>query len=562
MTNQPHSSTSSPVKKEIKTAESTGENPIAAPAIDASPSPLKCFPWSYALTFLAFWVFCSLVYGEVFHRAAEANFVTTDSNMMKFLTDQQWGELYWGSRWLLLSFKNTIIGGLLLSILLTLIAVVADRVLGLSHRWQGISAVLPAMLLGWMMWRGTNLYYKNEPSLIFLLPVLLLVFLILAWGVRHFFCKKRGTSPHSARNKKQPQSTWAIAIPLILFPLLYGCARHFNENEILTASLQNNMMKGNWDEMTDDVLSAKRPSRAVAAYYAISLLQNGQLVERLFEIPFDYPKARLDQKDGNEEYGLFLADCNFYAGLINSAYRSAMDQTVMNGPNLYYLKRLALCAIMNEEMDLAKKYLGIIGKVPFEQEFINHYEPMTRDISLINADPELSRVKALAPQETNFEQSYRTPAFMGYNTGMLEGADASLETAMAACLYAKELPRLAMFAQVYAQKNGGRLPVFVQQALAILANTNPTAAQAFSGFVAPQRPTLTAFYAATHPIIQERKEACAGKDSTETARIKTEYNAKLREVLQNEWLGTYYYYYYCENNDPSQVRPATSAGVN
>ena len=38
--------------------------------------------------------------------------------------------------------------------------------------------------------------------------------------------------------------------------------------------------------------------------------------------------------------------------------------------------------------------------------------------------------------------------------------------------------------------------------------------------------------------------------------------ARLREALQDDWLGTYYYYYYCENNDPKQVRQAEQHGVN
>ena len=58
----------------------------------------------YMVTFLAMWVFCFFIYGEVFVRTAEANFVTTDTTQMKFLTDLSWGYAFWGARFLLLSY--------------------------------------------------------------------------------------------------------------------------------------------------------------------------------------------------------------------------------------------------------------------------------------------------------------------------------------------------------------------------------------------------------------------------------------------------------------------------
>ena len=53
-----------------------------------------------------------------------------------------------------------------------------------------------------------------------------------------------------------------------------------------------------------------------------------------------------------------------------------------------------------------------------------------------------------------------------------------------------------------------------------------------------------------------------GKSGEALDRVKVEYNARLREALRDEWLGSYFYYYYCENNDPAQVTPAEKTGVN
>jgi len=70
------------------------------------------------------------------------------------------------------------------------------------------------------------------------------------------------------------------------------------------------------------------------------------------------------------------------------------------------------------------------------------------------------------------------------------------------------------------------------------------------------------FFSVAKPIIEERKAAMEGKSGEALDRVKVEYNARLREALRAEWLGSYFYYYYCENNDPAQVTPAEKTGVN
>ena len=151
---------------------------------------------------------------------------------------------------------------------------------------------------------------------------------------------------------------------------------------------------------------------------------------------------------------------------------------------------------------------------------------------------------------------------MGYNLGLMSGTDASLVTAIAACLYSKEVPKCLPHIQFYAQRHGGQLPICVQQAVAIMALTTPEVASAFADVVNNQQLSLQNFFAVAKPIIAERKAATDGKSGEELDRLKVTYNARLREALRDDWLGSYYYYYYCENNDPAQVTPAEKTGVN
>lgn len=549
-------------KKKQITPTRQAARPQAAPEATRQRRPLAAqnsalARWlPYGFVFLLFWVFSAVVYGDVFTRAAEANFVTSDATQMKFMLDQDFGWFYCPARYLLLTFSQAWLGGLVLSLLLTATVWLADYALRLPASWRGASALLPGLLLAWMLWRGTSLYYKNEPSVIFALPVLLLVFAAIAAALVR--CIRRPKKQPATR----PWRPYGLAVPAIVFAALWYASATWNQNVVLTARMQNRLLQADWDGIIDDALSARRPTRAVAAYYAIALVQEDQLLERVFDLPFDFPDARLDRKEGSEEYGIFQADCNFYTGLLNPAYRCALEHIVMNGPNLYYLKRLAICAVMNGEKELAEKYFHIIGSMPFNKRFIEKYRPMLADSTLIAQDPELARVRDFKLQEDKFEQNYRTPIFLGYNLAMLSGTDASLETAIAANLYSKTLPAALNYILVYYQKHQKTLPPILQQAIVLAANDNPGVMQYFPNVVEQAEPLMYSFYTVIKPIIEERDRAMAGKSDKEQAAIKHEYNARLRKELKEDWLGTYYYYYFCENVDQNQEKPHTASGVN
>ena len=201
----------------------------------------------------------------------------------------------------------------------------------------------------------------------------------------------------------------------------------------------------------------------------------------------------------------------------------------------------AICALLNGEKELCSKYLKLIENSPFESDFVQKYQAMLRDDKLIEADEELQHVKALYPKEDHFEQNYRSPAFLGYNVGLMEGSDATLTTSAAACLYSKDLQSFLPRAQILAQK-GRSFPACMQQAIAIMALQQPQLLNQFpqvGRFVSNE---ITSFLLDAKPYLNDR--------------------LALRHNLRERWLGTYVYYYYTENNDPNQVVQPSSAQEN
>ena len=499
----------------------------------------------YVLGFVLLWVFGTWVYGPVFQRAEQESFFVADAATMKFLTDQAGGHLLVAARAALLVFKSALLGGLCLALVGTLTARLADGLLRVPRAWRGAGFVLPFLVMAFFVWRGLDLYYFNEPSIVMWLPLCVLLVVAVAAGVAALLRRHRPTPAAAApATRAAAMALRGSAVVLVLGAGLYAYALTAGQNTRLGADMQLRTARADWQGIIDDALAARRPTRTIAAYHAIALVQTGQLLERLFQLPYDYPSDLPSNLYDNDEGFNYIPDCNFYAGLVNSSYRSCMEKTVQGGPSLFTLKRMAVCAIMNGEKALAQKYLHIIGRTPFEQAFVERYAPMAEKPELADADPELATVRGLAPLEQRFEQEYRPVAFLGYNIGVLRGTNATLTTSMAAALYSKDLANVTLRAGYL--RGVRSLPAVVRQALALAAFRDPSVLDRFPEVDELTRSQVAAFLKAAVPY----------KDNF----------AEMAKALRKEWLGTYMYYYYCGNlAAPTQAAPAATSkkgGVN
>ena len=495
----------------------------------------------YGGGFLLWFLFLTFVYGDMFVRAVQESYVSSSADTMYYIVSSPFGYLYWAGRYLLLVCRWAASAGAFLSLVFTLTALVFDRLLRLPSRWWGTGYVLAAGCVAWMIVRGTNLYFMSEPSLVVLIPVGVLLLTALLAGVAALVARL-AKRPAAASVPAQPLG---LLLTLLLVAGATVAARTVNANEMLTARVQNLADEQRWDEIIEAARQADRPTRTVAAYHAIALLQTDQLLDGLFDIPYDFPKARLDSLGGNDEYNLLLAPCNFYAGLTNAAYRCAMDRVVTYGPSLSSFKLMVRCALVAGERELCDKYLDLVAMNPGEDKFVQEYRAMLADSTLLQQNDDLRRVMSRLPLEKNFEQNYMPPAFLGYNLLLQQGTDATLITSVAACLYTKDLQSLLPRVRIMQQK-GVSLPACVLQALAIMSLKQPALLQEFPQVAQYAQSQVRAFLLDAKPYVKDR--------------------LALRHELKKDWLGAYVYYYYTENNDPDQVRkPQTqtdSHGVN
>lgn len=487
---------------------------------------------TYIVGFALIYALLSWGYGDVLARAQQESYISASPTTMQHLLSQPLGGIYWLARWALLAYKCLWVGALLLAFVYTLTARLTDYALRLPRRFEGVGFIVPLTQVGWMLWRGTNLYYKNEPSLF--IVVAMCVLLVTALAALAVWVVVRRRAQQQTAKRVRP---YGLLVAALLSIGMTWAARHYNENVVLTAKMQLLTQQERWDDIIALARQARRPSRAVAAYHAVALEESDQLLEGMFDIPYDFPKINFDKKDGNEEYGIFSADCNLHAGLLNAAYRNGMDHVVMNGPSVYHYKLMAVAALLNNERSLCQKYLSLIGAMPFEQSFVNGLTELLRQPSRIKEDATLAHILSLSPLENNTEQNYRQPLFLGYNAGVLQGTNATLVTSAAACLYAKDLQAFLPRAMALAQK-GHALPQCMQQAICIMAMKDRSLLNEFPQVNRFVMDEVTNLLIDCKPYINDHQA--------------------LRRELKDKWLGTYAYYYYTENNDPDQVEKPKS----
>lgn len=507
----------------------------------------------YGAGFLLLAVFCCFTYGDVFRHIAEDDFVCSDAEAMTYVRRLSMGYIYWGARYVLLVFKNQWLGGLLMAALLTLSAWLFDRLIPASKReWHGVGFVPVLALLAWIVYRGYNVFLRCEISTFVVWTIALFLVSVVAGLVGCLL--HRGKKADDAGVKLKPVLL-ASVLPVLLYAGITYEAFTYGENVRVSSRMQNLMLEEDWDAMADAARSCKQPSRSVAALYVIALVQQNQLLERVFDIPYNYPKIELDNIGGSDEGINYIADCNLHAGIPNAAYHTSMENHVMVGPRLSNYKRMALCSIISDERQLAERYLNIISKVPFEQDFVEHYAPYVGYPENLKNEPMIARILQHYPREKKFEQNYRQPVFLGYNVGLLSGSDATLITSVATCMYSKDLNNLLLRTNFLQQKIQ-TLPLTVQQSIAVASLNREGLLDQYPSVKANTMlmSQLTGFVSDAKPFLDRQKSA---KDDDEKNAIRNE----MAEALRENWLGTYYYYYYCGNIDQT-VKKVESHGVN
>ncbi|MBR1682501.1 MAG: hypothetical protein IJ767_03555 [Bacteroidaceae bacterium] len=514
-----------------------------------------------ALFFLIAWLWAAWWMGDVFRMAREYSFFAADETLMHGLWQQPFGTLWITGRALLTLYRWPWGGGLVVALLLTASVWLTDYCLRLrpGSWWRGLGYLPATAWMTWVAWKGLNLYFQGEPGST--LGVLLLGVLVLAIDAFIIWTfKRRGSHPRPSsaaaplspgRSARRLRAGLPALLPallpasFLLFPFLTTHLRHPYLRPVTRMEVQ--LLHEDWQGMMATAHDhAELSYRPLAAYYAIALVHTGHLTDQLLDIRLDYDSLRVASWGGHPDLGTnyYLADCNYHAGLFRAAAHNAMEGLTMNGPSLKNLKHLARLALLDHDWALARKYLHILSRHPFEGEFVRRYTAMLDNPEAVEADPLFAQLRRTEPVHDSFESFYQQPTFLGYAAVLTEGrSQEALMQSLMANLYSKRMPDFLMRCEPLM---GTTPPRTIAEGLVTQAPKNPAILQAF-------------------PQLQMNVQVYQGFLRTAQPYMKDRARGGLE--LFNQYRGYYPYYYFFGNLKATRKRDdkehtSSNAGVN
>lgn len=479
-------------------------------------------------------VFVRYYYGEILWKMQDLSFFTSSFTELQQAVGTQINIPVYIGRFFLQFCYFPWLGTLIVTLFLCLIQWLTERILrfGSSHWWPIASYLPSAWILVYMSLCNYNFFYEVDPSNLFIMLLTTLSIATISWAcisvVRRVMGKKKPVV--SSLSSKEAYSGWGVALAGIVLLVLFARP---DENLRAMTRMQYFTQQQEWDQVIDCTEGLSAPTRAVAAYRSMALVNTNQLGERLFEIPYNYPELDLKISDGTylQNAYFYTAEACFYSGLINTAYHHLMEFMILEGPSPFTLRLMTKCAVLNQEWGLAERYLSVLENMYFQRSFTEKYRNYIAHKELITKDPELVSAFDLEPVNNNFEQAYREPIFIGYYISLTKGKSRrSLDLSLAACLYAKELE--AFLPRAQALLGQSRIPTHFQEAIALEGYSSG------NGFE-KQFPISPQVASRTQALLVEISKYMNDQE-------------KGRDVLRKEYGNHYLYYYIFGNMVPKQ----------
>ncbi|MCR4920521.1 MAG: DUF6057 family protein [Bacteroidaceae bacterium] len=436
---------------------------------------------------------------------------------MKYVLDVDGGWLWYFGRMLLQLFRHPWLGGLLLAATLTAGTWMLGYLLRLSPRWRWLQYVPAFLYMGWASYEGLDLFFEAETGRILGPLVLVVLGLLLCGGVAFAV---RTVQKHRVLLAEEPRptstggsgwiltkSSWMeLAILVVGFAAIVG----FDYWRRPYARVISEMMIAQYDQdwaRAKDIAHkhAEMSNRPFAAYYAISLVHTDQICERLYDIRLEFDTLHIHGMDGglNAAVSLYLPEGSYHGGFMLTCIHQCMEQMVMTGPTVRLLHLLVKSSLMRGEWDVCEKYLRILRDVPFESDFCAKYARMVRQPDLVNADPEMAKIRLTEPMRDSFESMYQQPTFLGYNLMLTEGRSLNaLYNSLAVCLYTKLLHDFVARLEVL---RGSTPPENIADGILLATNNYPGLEQNFQNMNL-RTSRIQSFMNVIQPYMQSRAE--------------------------------------------------------
>ena len=125
-------------------------------------------------------------------------------------------------------------------------------------------------------------------------------------------------------------------------------------------------------------------------YTNLALYHQDRLCRSLFHYPQPFGRRGLCfEWDAKGEVLRRGSDFFWAIGFINEAHHWAFESMIVDGITRRNLRRLIQTELVNGNLVLAEKYIGLMNRTLFDQGLARHYARFIDDPGLIGQDPEL-----------------------------------------------------------------------------------------------------------------------------------------------------------------------------
>ena len=235
-----------------------------------------------------------------------------------------------------------------------------------------------------------------------------------------------------------------------------------------------------WEKVLEEMSNLPGDaSRQMVLTKNVALINTGQIGDKMFkynnmgERPdngFDTLHVHIVQTAGSQLY--------YYHGKTNFASRWCIENSVEFGYDFDNLKILSRCALVNGEMDVAKKYLNILKTSLFYRDWAERLLPITEKPELIQKYHEFDKVRELYNHmgttldgDNGLVEMYLLNYFS--NT-MNKDSKLLQEVTLLYALVQKDIkvfwPRFFLYAKLH---DGEKMPVHYQEAALLYGKLEP-----------------------------------------------------------------------------------------
>ena len=433
--------------------------------------------------FVAVWAWATFYYGDVFRITRENSFWVSDTREMNFILNQDYGIIRYVGRMLLMLFRYPWLGGLCLAFMATLCTWFTSIIFGFKSRWRWISLLPVGIYLLSICYAGLNIYFERETGMVLGIPVTIVAILGILALLRWLFSRTNVLKLLFIPDDESPLGNRLQLLGIIVIVgLSIGYVQWKQPYVRVINKMIRQTIEQDWYGVEETARAhADMSNRPMAAFYAVALVHTNQIADRLYDIRLDYDTLNVTgwDKTYNNGNSIYISDCSYHGGFVQTAYHNCMERAVMSGFTIHGMEIMTKCALMRSEWELANKYLRILRDVPFEGQFYKKYKKMVYNAELVNSDPEMAHIRLLEPIHDSFESVYQQPVFLGYNLRLYEGRSVNaLYNSLAVCLYTKVMPDFMSRLEPIA---GQTPPENVMDGILLMSNKNPNLLKAFNG---------------------------------------------------------------------------------